>query len=148
MAAGHAQFAATAAAEARRLAPDEADVHFLSGKGALARGDLAAARDHQERALAIDPAHSGAMNELGRIRLRRHDTAGAVKHFISAARAAPSEHIYSRNIDVVIVRGISRAIYVFVLMPLALIWPPTLSHVGPIPYVLAFAGLLPAASPR
>jgi tetratricopeptide (TPR) repeat protein len=142
LAAGHGRLAGTAAAEARRLAPDEADVHFLSGKVALARGDLVLARDHQERALAIDPAHSGAMNELGRIRLRRHDTAGAIRHFISAARTAPGEHIYSRNIDVVIVRGISRAIYVFVLMALALIWLPTFIQVGRIPYILGFTGLL------
>ena len=142
LAAGHAPFAANAAAEARRLAPDEADVHFLSGKVALARGDLAGARDHQERALAIDPAHSGAMNELGRIRLRRHDTAGAIRHFINAARTAPGEHIYSRNIDVVVVRGISRAIYVFVLMALALIWLPTIVQIGRVPYILSFAGLL------
>jgi tetratricopeptide (TPR) repeat protein len=146
LAAGHARLAGTAAAEARRLAPDEADVHFLSGKVALARGDLAGARDHQERALAIDPAHSGSMNELGRIRLRRHDTAGAIRHFISAARAAPGEHIYSRNIDVVIVRGISRAIYVFVLMALVLVWLPTVVQVGRVPYVLGYAGLVLATA--
>jgi Flp pilus assembly protein TadD len=61
----------------------------------LVRGDLAGAHEHQERALALDPAHSGAMNELGRIKLRRHDTAGAIRHFVSAARATPDEHIYS-----------------------------------------------------
>src|SRR5580700_3076153 len=72
LAAGQPALAATAASEARRLAPNEPDVHFLSGKVALARGDLAGARGHQERALALDPSHSGAMNELGRIRLRRH----------------------------------------------------------------------------
>jgi tetratricopeptide (TPR) repeat protein len=136
--------ASAAAAEARRLAPDEADVHFLSGKVALARGDLAGARDHQERALAIDPAHSGAMNELGRIRLRRHDTAGAIRHFISASRATPGEQIYSRNIDVVILRSISRMIYVFVLIALGLIWVPTIVHVSAFPYLIGFGALLVA----
>jgi len=133
--------AAAAAAEARRLAPNEPDVHFLSGKVALARGDLEGAREHQERALALDPAHSGAMNELGRIRLRRHDTAGAIRHFISAARATPSEHIYSRNIDVVILRTVSRMIYVFVLIALLLLWVPAVLHLDKFPFVLGF-GLL------
>jgi len=67
LAAAQPGLAATAAAEARRLAPNEPDVHFLSGKVSLARSDLAVAREHQERALALDPAHSGAMNELGRV---------------------------------------------------------------------------------
>jgi tetratricopeptide (TPR) repeat protein len=142
LAAGHVRMASVAASEARRLAPDEADVHFLSGKVALAGGDLAGARDHQERALAIDPAHSGAMNELGRIRLRKHDTTGAVRHFISAARTTPSEQIYSRNIDVVILRSISRMIYLFVLIALCLIWVPTLVHVPRFPYAIGFGALL------
>jgi tetratricopeptide (TPR) repeat protein len=142
LAAGHVRTAGAAAGEARHLAPDEADVHFLSGKVALAGGDLAGARDHQERALAIDPAHSGAMNELGRIRLRKHDTAGAVRHFISAARTTPGEQIYSRNIDVVILRSISRMIYLFVLIALCLIWVPMLVHVSRFPYLISFGGVV------
>jgi tetratricopeptide (TPR) repeat protein len=139
LAASQTALAAAAAAEARRLAPNEPDVHFLSGKVALARGELEAARAHQERALALDPAHSGAMNELGRIRLRRHDTAGAIRHFINAARTTPGEHIYSRNIDVVILRTISRMIYVFVLIALLLLWVPAVTHVDRLPFVLGFA---------
>ena len=130
LAAGQPAIAATAAAEARKLAPNEPDVHFLSGKVALARGDLDGARGHQERALALDPAHSGAMNELGRIRLRRHDTVGAIRHFITAARTTPGEHIYSRNIDVVIVRSVSRMIYVFVLVAMILLWIPAVTRMG------------------
>jgi tetratricopeptide (TPR) repeat protein len=141
LAAGQPALAATAAAEARKLAPNEPDVHFLSGKVALARGDLVAARGHQERALALDPAHSGAMNELGRIRLRRHDTVGAIRHFISAARTAPGEHIYSRNIDVVIVRSVSRMIYVFVLVAMIMLWIPAVTHVDRLPLALCFAAV-------
>jgi tetratricopeptide (TPR) repeat protein len=142
LAAAQPTVAASAAAEARRLAPNEPDVHFLSGKVALARGDLDAARSHQERALALDPAHSGAMNELGRIRLRRHDTAGAIRHFISAARATPGEHIYSRNIDVVILRTVSRMIYVFVLIALILLWVPAIAHVDRFPFAVGFGTLV------
>jgi tetratricopeptide (TPR) repeat protein len=141
LAAGQPTVAATAAAEARKLAPNEPDVHFLSGKVALARGDLDGARTHQERALALDPAHSGAMNELGRIRLRRHDTAGAIRHFINAARTTPGEHIYSRNIDVVIVRSVSRMIYVFVLVAMILLWIPAIMHTGRLPLAAGFATL-------
>ncbi len=141
LAAAQPTIAATAAAEARHLAPNEPDVYFLSGKVALARGDLDGARSHQERALALDPAHSGAMNELGRIRLRRHDTAGAIRHFISAARATPGEHIYSRNIDVVILRTVSRMIYVFVLIALILLWVPAVAHVDKFPFAVGFGTL-------
>ena len=141
LAAGQPSIAASAAAEARRLAPNEPDVHFLSGKVALARGDLDGARSHQERALALDPAHSGAMNELGRIRLRRHDTAGAIRHFINAARTTPGEHIYSRNIDVVIVRSVSRMIYVFVLVAMTLLWIPAVTHTGALPLAAGFVTL-------
>jgi len=141
LAAGQPAVAASAAAEARKLAPNEPDVHFLSGKVALARADLDGARTHQERALALDPTHSGAMNELGRIRLRRHDTVGAIKHFISAARTTPGEHIYSRNIDVVIVRSVSRMIYVFVLVAMILLWIPALAHTGRAPLAAGFGTL-------
>ena len=139
--------AAEAASRARALAPNEPDVHFLSGKVSLARGQLAEAREHQEQALALDPAHSGAMNELGRIRLRRHDTAGAIRHFISAARATPEERIYSRNIDVVLLRTVSRTIYVFTLAALILIWIPAVTHLDRLPFVIALgmaAGLTAA----
>jgi tetratricopeptide (TPR) repeat protein len=144
LAAGQPAIAATAATEARKLAPNEPDVHFLSGKVALARGDLDGARGHQERALALDPTHSGAMNELGRIRLRRHDTIGAIKHFISAARTTPGEHIYSRNIDVVIVRSVSRMIYVFVLIAMILLWIPAVAHTGRLPLAIGFGALAAA----
>jgi tetratricopeptide (TPR) repeat protein len=133
--------AADAAARARALAPNEADVHFLSGKVSLAHGDLAGAREHQEHALALDPVHSGAMNELGRIRLRRHDAAGAIRHFISAARAAPDERIYSRNIDVVILRTVSRTIYLITLIALLLIWVPAVMHVDRLPFVIGLGAL-------
>jgi tetratricopeptide (TPR) repeat protein len=141
LAAGQPATAAGAAAEARKLAPNEPDVHFLSGKVALARGDLDGAREHQERALALDPAHSGAMNELGRIRLRRHDTVGAIRHFISAARTTPGEHIYSRNIDVVIVRSVSRMIYAFVLVAMILLWIPAVARTGRLPLAAGFGTL-------
>jgi len=141
LAAHRLDIATTAATQARTLAPDEPDVHFLAGKVALSAGTLAAAREHQERALALDPSHSGAMNELGRIRLRRHDTAGAIRHFISAARTTPAERIYSRNIDVVILRTLSRAIYVFTLVALVLLWIPAAVGLSRVPFLIGLGGL-------
>jgi tetratricopeptide (TPR) repeat protein len=142
----HAE-ALRAASEARRLAPSYWQTHVCVAQAevALARGDLEGARSHQEQALALDPAHSGAMNELGRIRLRRHDTAGAIRHFINAARTTPGEHIYSRNIDVVILRAVSRMIYFFVLIALILLWVPAVTHVSRFPFALGF-GLLTAGT--
>src|ERR1700678_1538682 len=135
-----------AAGQARALAPNEPDVHFLSGKVSLAGGALASAKEHQERALALDPTHSGAMNELGRIRLRRHDPTGAIRHFISAARATPDERIYSRNIDVVLLRTVSRTIYVFTLIALILIWIPAVTHVDRLPFVIGLGALAVATA--
>jgi hypothetical protein len=81
------------------------------------------------------------MNELGRIRLRRHDSAGAIRHFISAARATPDERIYSRNIDVVLLRTVSRTIYVFTLIALILIWVPAVTHLDRLPFVVGLGAL-------
>lgn len=145
LASAHLDIANAAAARARALAPSEPDVHFLFGKVALASGTLAEARSHQERALSLDPAHSGAMNELGRIRLKRHDTAGAIRHFMSAARSAPEEQIYSRNIDVVILRTVSTGIYVFTLIALLLIWIPAVAHLTRLPFIIGLAVLCAAA---
>ncbi|HEY1622244.1 MAG TPA: tetratricopeptide repeat protein [Streptosporangiaceae bacterium] len=145
LAGAHLKIANAAAAQARTLAPNEPDVHFLSGKVSLASGELAGARSHQERALSLDPAHSGAMNELGRIRLKRHDTPGAIRHFMSAARSAPDEQIYSRNIDVVILRTVSTGIYVFTLIALLLIWIPAVAHLTQLPFIIGLAVLCSAA---
>jgi tetratricopeptide (TPR) repeat protein len=142
----HLDIANAAAAQARTLAPSEPDVHFLSGKVSLASGSLGDARTHQEQALALDPAHSGAMNELGRIRLRRHDTAGAIRHFMSAARSAPDELIYSRNIEVVILRTVSTGIYVFTLAALLLIWIPAVAHLTRLPFLIGLGVLCAIAA--
>lgn len=75
-----------AAVNALRLAPHEPDAHFTAGRVSYAQRRWKAARAHQERALALDPAHSGALNELGRISLHRGGNLRAARHFIQAAR--------------------------------------------------------------
>jgi tetratricopeptide (TPR) repeat protein len=92
------------AAIALRLAPDEPDAHFVAGQVSYAQEKWKAARAHQERALALDPAHSGALNELGRIRIHRGDHPGAARHFIQAAQAEPATGLYGRNVEVAIRR--------------------------------------------
>jgi tetratricopeptide (TPR) repeat protein len=95
------------AVEALRLAPDEPDTHFIAGQVSYAREMWDRARAHLERALSLDPAHSGALNELGRIRLRRGDHRGAVRDFIRAAQVAPGVSAYARNVEVAIRRVIA-----------------------------------------
>jgi tetratricopeptide (TPR) repeat protein len=100
-----------AAANARRLAPDEPEVHHVSGLVSFARRDWKTARAHQERTLALDPGHSNALNELGRIKLKHLGHAGAVRHFIQAAQSAPGVSAYGYNVELVIRRVVSLTIY-------------------------------------
>jgi len=114
--------AARAAAIACRLAPNEPATHFVSGRIALARGDRKAALAHQERALALDPEHSGALNELGRISLRRPATARAARHFLQAARSAPRVSIYSHNLNVAIRHTVALMIYAASMAAVTVLW--------------------------
>jgi tetratricopeptide (TPR) repeat protein len=96
--------AGRAVAAARQLAPDEAEVHYFAGQVSREAGDQDAAIRHFQRALASDPAHAGALNELGRISLDRGRTGQAAEHFIQAARTAPGESVYGRNVAVAVAR--------------------------------------------
>jgi tetratricopeptide (TPR) repeat protein len=101
-----------AAAEARRLASAEAEVHYVSGRVSFARERWKEASEYQQRALALDPAHSGALNELGRINLKRRNPAGAATHFIQAARTAPDLTVYGQNVEIAVRSLIGRLIYI------------------------------------
>ena len=108
------QDAERAAATAVRLAPHEPDAHFTAGQVSYAQRNWKAARAHQERALALDPAHSGALNELGRISLRRGGSPRAASHFIQAARSAPGVSTYGRNAELSVQRVLgltTRSVY-------------------------------------
>lgn len=96
-----------AAANALRLAPHEPDAHFTAGVVSYAQEKWKAARAHQERALALDPTHSGALNELGRISLRRGGHPRAAWQFVQAARLAPGVDIYGRNVEITIQRALA-----------------------------------------
>jgi tetratricopeptide (TPR) repeat protein len=112
---GQHELALTAAATALGLAPEVADVHVTAGKAALGRGDLAEARRWQESALVIEPTHSGAINELGRISLRSRDAVAAAAHFLRAARTSPGTGVFGRNTELALSRvalrlGVSAAL--------------------------------------
>jgi tetratricopeptide (TPR) repeat protein len=110
-----------AAATALRLAPGEPDAHFVAGTISAERHKWAAARAHQERALALNPAHDGALNELGRIRFYRGGQVRAVRHFIQAAQSAPGVSGYGWNVEVVVRRIMSLTIKAAYVGSLALL---------------------------
>jgi len=110
------------AAFALRLAPDEPDAHFTVGQVCYAQERWDTARAHQERALALDPTHSGALNELGRISLRLGGDPQAAEHFIQAARSAPGVNTFGRNVEVPVQYVMSRMIGAIYLATFALVY--------------------------
>jgi tetratricopeptide (TPR) repeat protein len=122
-----------AAATALRLAPDEPDAHFIAGKVSYAREEWRKARAHQERALGLNPAHSGALNELGRIGLHDGGHARAAQHFVQAAQSAPGVSTYRQNVELVVRRLITRTIYAASIGSLLLMYLTTIRPTrGPI----------------
>jgi Flp pilus assembly protein TadD len=127
-----------AAARARTLAPNEPEVHYLSGRVTFARGKRREARAHHQRALALDPGHSGAMNELGRISMRASN-ARAARHFLQAARSSPGVSAYSRNVEIAVRRVVTRTIYLATVASLALMYLTTVTHITKLVAVLWYA---------
>ena len=127
-----------AVADSLRLAPGQPDVHFVAGQVSFARGKWKAARAHYERALALDPVHSGALNELGRIRARRADNVGAARHFVWAAQAAPDVSAYGRNVEVAIQRVMALTVIAAYTACLALVYLVVEPHAWPGTVVIAY----------
>ena len=94
-----------ASATARELAPNEPSVHYVCGQVSRAAGDKRAARAHFERTLALDPEHSSAINELGRLKLESGHSAAAAGHFIQAARIEPGQSVYGHNVEIAVARA-------------------------------------------
>jgi len=106
--AGHSsglQLAQQASSTARRLAPNEPSVHYVSGQVSRALGEPATARAHFEQTLALDPEHSSAVNELGRLTLEFGKPGDAARHFVQAARIAPGQSVYGHNVEVAVARA-------------------------------------------
>jgi hypothetical protein len=116
-------------------------VQFTAGKVALAGGDLTRARAHQQAALAIDPDHSAAINELGRISLREQDIGGAAGYFLSAARAAPGVAIFGRNTEIALAKVLTNITVLASVVLAAGIVVPFLAGIKPIAYILVMTVL-------
>ena len=126
-----------AAVTALRLAPHEPDAHYTAGRVSYAQGKWKAARAHQERALALDPAHSGALNELGWISLRRGGFPRAAWHFTLAARSAPGDSAYGENAEIPVARVLV-GVWLAVLMASVALPIALLIHVPRGPAVLGY----------
>jgi tetratricopeptide (TPR) repeat protein len=108
---GNLQLAADAADEALRLAPEEPEVRYIAGRVSFALSAYQRAEAHQQRALTADPAHAGALNELGRLALEGHNPVRAVRMFTRAAAVAPESPVYARNVELAVIRSAALAIY-------------------------------------
>jgi tetratricopeptide (TPR) repeat protein len=99
------EVAQQASSVARTLAPNEPSVHYVSGQVSRALGDPEAARAYFERTLALDPEHSSAVNELGRLTLEFGQAGDAARHFVRAARIAPGQSVFGHNVEVAVARA-------------------------------------------
>jgi Flp pilus assembly protein TadD len=113
--------ALAAARQAVMLAPHEAESHLALGAVARARKRYKEAESAFRTALAIDPQHSAAHNELARLHLRKNRFAGAASladaagGFTNAVRANPGADASRRNLDLVIRVFLCRVAYLIFL---------------------------------
>lgn len=113
--------ALAAARQAVMLAPHEAEPHLALGAVARARKRYKEAESAFRTALAIDPQHSAAHNELARLHLRKSRFAGAASlaeaagGFTNAVRANPGADVSRRNLDLVIRVFLARVAYLIFL---------------------------------
>ena len=131
---------------ALRLAPNEPDAHFTAGQVCYCREQWGSAREHQEKALALDPAHSGALNELGRISLRLGGDARAAQHFLQAARSDPGVRTFGNNAEVPAQYVLYRMVGAVFLATFALAYVTLLDTRIPRPAVAAAYALAVGAS--
>jgi Flp pilus assembly protein TadD len=85
-------------AEAMRLGPNHPEVHFAAGHVAQASRQFAAAKEHYERTLAINPDHTGARNNLALIELRRGNAGQAAAGFAGLLAQNPNSQLALRNL--------------------------------------------------
>ncbi|MGH2851233.1 MAG: tetratricopeptide repeat protein [Solirubrobacteraceae bacterium] len=149
--AGDHDEAGDAAARALELAPHEVQTHMVAGAVARARGRRSEAEAAFRNALAIDPQHGPAHNELARLRLGRGPVSGptrlaeAASGFATAVRTDPRLATSRGNLELVLRGFLSRVTYL-VWLDAALITRLTTSGDGSTAAVLAVIALvLPAA---
>lgn len=146
------KLAAGAAREVLRLAPQEPEAHYVAGRVSFALSDYDQAEVHQRRALAADPAHAGALNELGRLELKGDHPVRAVRMFARASATAPVSPVYAGNVELAVIRAASLVIYAVaaagevVVMVCAALRLPMTRTIGPLTGALAVAGCLLAVA--
>lgn len=124
---GLSYVALQAANRAVELAPLNPDTHAIRGRVAIDR-DRALAEASLREALRLDPGHADAINDLGRLRLRRRDTLGAAAQFGHALKTDVRFHAAGENIEIAFRSALSifTNCAVVMLMGLALVpdtWP-------------------------
>jgi tetratricopeptide (TPR) repeat protein len=119
-----------AAAKARALAPNEPDAHVISGRVSFALDRRKAARAHLQRALALDPQHSGALNELGRVTAAGPFIGRAAQYLVQAVRAEPRVSTYSSNVHAAVRRTLSIVLYIGGIAATALYLATIMTHLS------------------
>lgn len=87
-------------AEAMRLGPGEAEVHFAAGRVADASRDMARAAEHYREALSLDPTHAGARNNLAVIDMRNGNAGRAAAGFVGILAQDPNSALALYNLRV------------------------------------------------
>ena len=94
--------ALAAAEEARRLAPENPETHYLCGITLRRLNSDGEARVAFLRALEIDPQHASSLNGMALLDQRRFRIASAERGFRSALSADPQLRVARRNLEVLV----------------------------------------------
>ena len=76
---------------ARSYSPYNAEINFAEGNLHFALGEKELAKSYYHKALSLDPAHTGACNNLGVLALEEQQWATAVQSFHRALQSAPND---------------------------------------------------------
>lgn len=95
-----------AALHAVRMAPDEADAHFVVGLVAQDQRDARTAETAYRQALTIDPQHAHAHNNLGTMLYDRGRRLRAASFFLDALASDSSVEVGRDNFDLWVGRNI------------------------------------------
>lgn len=78
--------------------PRSAEGYFNLGSALIERGNAADARAAWERALRVEPDHSGALAQLGTLAARQGDLARARTYYLAAVRSNPANAMARYNL--------------------------------------------------
>ncbi|MBI5336641.1 MAG: tetratricopeptide repeat protein [Mycolicibacterium rufum] len=116
------QEAYAAARRAIHLAPNEADAWAVLGHVAVENRDQDIAQKALEKALSLEPTHSTARNDLGRLHLLRDDPVGAAGHFAGAVASDVRCREAVQNLESTVSEAFSDIIIVFGIVLALIEW--------------------------